>query len=166
MLRIASMLFAAVLAAVGWFIVTTTRELPSTVATHFGPGFLANGGMARDDYLVFSLTFSILVPLVVAGIVGWIPRLFPKLVNVPNRDYWLAPERRAATLESLALSGIALGALLSTFMGGVHWLILKANAVVPPRLPANAFWTLMVAFLVLLTVWIGALWTRFRNVAN
>jgi hypothetical protein len=57
------MLFAAVLAAVGWLIVTTTRELPSTVATHFGAGFLANGWMARDDYLVFSLAFSILVPL-------------------------------------------------------------------------------------------------------
>jgi hypothetical protein len=26
-------------------------------------------------------------------------------------------------------------------MGGVHWLILQANAVVPPRLPADAFWT-------------------------
>ena len=166
MLRICSLLFAVVLIVVGWFIVTTTAGLPASVASHFGGGWLANGWMARDDYLVFSLAFSTLLPLIVAAIVGWLPRLYPNLVNVPNRDYWLVPERRTTMLDTLALSGVALGALLSIFMGGIHGLILKANAVVPPRLPAGDFWTLLIAFLVLLTVWIGVLWTRFRNVGN
>jgi hypothetical protein len=164
MLRTCSLLFAGVLIVVGWFVATTTSSLPGSVATHFGTGLLANGWMARDDYLVFSLAFSTLLPVFVAGVVGWLPRLFPKLVNVPNRDYWLAPERSAATLERLAVSGVSLGALLSIFMGGVHWVILQANAVVPPRLPAGAFWTVVISFLVLLTAWIGTLWTRFRNI--
>ena len=163
-MRIWSMLFGVVLIAVAWFVVATTGNLPPSVATHFGASYLANGWMARDDYLVFSLTFSTPLPIVVAGVVGWLPRLFPKLVNVPNRDYWLTPERSAVTLDRLAISGLALGALLSAFMGGVHWLILQANAVVPPRLPARDFWALLIAFLMLLTMWIGALWTKFRNV--
>ena len=166
MLRMSSTLFAVLLVVVGGFVATTTGSLPPSVATHFGGGYLANGWMGRDDYLVFSLTFSTLLPLVVAGIVGWLPRLFPHLVNVPNRDYWLAAERRALTFERLAISGVALGALLSFFMGGVHWLILQANALVPPRLPAREFWTLLIVFLVLLTAWIGVLWTKFRNVGT
>ena len=30
-----------------------------------------------------------------------LPRLAPNLINIPNRDYWLAPERRVATLAAL-----------------------------------------------------------------
>ena len=99
MLRLCSMLFAAVLIVVAWFIVATTGQLADPVATHFGSDYLANGFMTRDGYLAFSLAFSTLLPVIVAGAVGWLPRLFPRSVNVPNRDYWLAPERRAATLD-------------------------------------------------------------------
>ena len=68
--------------------------------------------------------------------------------------------------DSATVDGDATAETVESALERVHWLILEANAVVPPRLPANAFWTLMAVFLVLLTVWIGALWTRFRNVAN
>jgi hypothetical protein len=46
----------------------------------------------------------------------------------------------------------------------VHWLILQANAVVPPRLPARPFWTMLIAFLAAVAFWIWAFWSRFRDV--
>jgi serine/threonine-protein kinase len=163
MLRICSMSFAAVLVVVAWFIVTTTGDLGDPVATHFDGGLLANGWMQRSEYLAFSLTFSAVLPLVIVAIVGWLPRLFPASVNLPNRDYWLAPERSAATFETVAVWAILLGALLSIFMAGVHWLILQANAVVPPQLPAKPFWTMLIAFLAVFAFWIWAFWSRFRD---
>jgi len=166
MLRISSMLFAAVLIAVAWFIVTTTGQLGDTVATHFGAGFLANGWMQRGEYLATSLTFATVLPAIVAGIVGWLPRIFPRYVNIPHRDYWLAPERSAATLETIAVRALLLGALLSFFMGGVHWLIVQANAVAPPRLPAQLFWMMLIAFLTAFAFWIWAIWSRFRDVPS
>jgi hypothetical protein len=166
MLRLCSMLFAAVLIVVAWFIVTTTGRLADVVATHFGGDYLANGFMTRDGYLAFSLAFSTVLPVIVAGAVGLLPRLFPRSVNVPNRDYWLAAERRDATLESIAIRAILLGALLAIFMVGVHWLILQANAAVPPQLPARAFWAMLIAFLVAFAAWIVAFWSRFRNTAG
>ena len=166
MLRVCSVLFAAVLIAVAWFIVTTTGRLGAAVATHFAGGFLANGWMQRGDYLTFSLTFSTVLPVIIAAMVGWLPRLFPGAVNIPHRDYWLAPQRRAATFERLAVQGVLLGILLSVFMAGVHWLILQANAIIPPRLPAQPFWTLLIAFLTAFAFWIWAFWSRFRNVAQ
>ncbi len=166
MMRLCSMLFAAVLIVVAWFIVTTTGHLAEPVATHFGGDYLANGFMTRDGYVAFSLAFSTVLPVIVAGAVGWLPRLFPRAVNVPNRDYWLAPERRDATLESIAIRAILLGGLLALFMAGVHWLILQANAAVPPQLPARAFWTMLIAFLVAFAAWIGGFWSRFRDTAG
>ena len=166
MLRLCSLLFALVLIVAGWFIVTTTGQLPDPVATHFGTGYLANGWMTRDGYLAFSLAFSVFLPVIVAGVVGWLPRLFPRSVNVPNKDYWLASERSAATFESIAVRAVVLGGLLAAFMAGVHWLILKANAAVPPQLPARLFWMMLIAFLIAFAAWIGAFWSRFRNVAK
>jgi hypothetical protein len=164
MLRICSMLFAVVLLVVAWFIVTTTRQLGDTVATHFAGGFLANGWMQRGEYLAFSLIVSTVLPVIIAAIVGWLPRVFPGSVNVPHRDYWLAPERSAATFETIAVRAVLLAALISVFMAGVHWLILQANAVIPPRLPAKLFWTLLIACLTAFAFWIWAFWSRFRDV--
>jgi hypothetical protein len=166
MLRICSILFVAVLVAVAWFIATTTAQLGDSVATHFGGGFLANGWMQRDGYLRFSFTFAIVLPAIVAGIVGWLPRIVPRYVNIPYRDYWLDPERCAATFETIAVRGLLLGALLCVFMGGVHWLILQANAVVPPRLPAQLFWTMLIAFLTAFAFWVWAFWSRFREIPS
>jgi hypothetical protein len=162
-LRICSMLFSAVLIVVAWYIVTTTRQLGDPVATHFGGGFIANGWEQREDYRRFALSFSTVLPVIVAGIVGWLPRLFPRYVNLRHRDDWLAPERSAQTFESIAVRAPLLGTLLSVFMGGVHWLILQANAVVPPRLPAGPFWTMLIAFLTAFAFWIWAFWSRFRE---
>ena len=163
MLRLCSILFAAVLFVVVWFVATTTAQLGDPVATHFGSGFVANGWERRDSYLRFALSFSTVLPVIVALIVGWTPRLFPRFVNLPHRDYWLAPERRAATLETIAVRAVLLGALLSVFMGGVHWLILQANAAVPPRLPPNLFWMMLIAFLTAFAFWVWAFWSRFRD---
>ena len=164
MFRICSILFAAVLFVVAWFVVATTGQLGDPVATHFGAGFAANGWEQRDSYRSFALAFSVVLPVLVAAIVGWLPRLLPRYVNLPHREYWLAAERRAETFESIAVRALLLGALLSVFMAGVHWLILQANAVVPPRLPAQLFWTMLIAFLTAFAFWIWAFWARFRDV--
>jgi fructose-specific phosphotransferase system IIC component len=164
MLRIAMTLFVLVLIAVGSFVVATTGHLTDPVATHFDRDFLANGWMTRDGYLRFTLAFATLVPVFVALAVGGLPRVAPRSVNLPNRDYWLAPERRATTLDGIAARACVLGALLAVFIAGVHALILQANATVPPQLPAAPFWTLLGVLLVVFAIWVGAFWRRYRAV--
>jgi hypothetical protein len=166
MLRFCLMLFALLLIIVAWFIVTTTGQLADPVATHFGSGYLANGWMTRDGYLAFSLGFSVFLPVVIAALVGWLPRIASGPLSLPNRDYWLSPERRTATLGSITVRAIALGGLFASFMAGVHWLILQANATVPTQLPARLFWAMLIAFLAIFTVWIGMFWSKCRNVAG
>jgi len=164
MQRIACLLFALLLIVVGAFIVATTGQLPDRVASHFGAGNLANGWMTRGGYLAFMLAFALLFPVVIVGAVGWLPRVRAKSINIPHRDYWLAPSRRDATMATLASHACWLGCLLTVFIAGIHFAVLEANAAVPPRLPADFFWTLLAGFLAAVALWIGALYLRFRNV--
>ena len=64
------------------------------------------------------------------------------------------------------MRALLLGTLLSVFMGGVHWLILQANAMAPPRLPVQLFWTMLIAFLTAFAFWVWAFWSRFREIPS
>ncbi len=161
--RLSTIVFVFLLIAVAAFVVVTTEQLPLRVASHFGAGDLPNGWMTREGYLVFMLVFATLLPVFVVALVGWLPRLAPASIGIPHREHWLAPGRRATTMAALAAHACWLGALLALFVASVHFTILEANAAVPPRLPADHFWMLLVAFLAALVLWIAALFLRFRN---
>jgi hypothetical protein len=164
MQRVSFLTFLLLLIVVGSFIAATTGQLPARVASHFGAGNLPNGWMSREGYLLFMLGFALVFPIVIVAAIGWLPRIAPRSINVPDREYWLDPSRREATLASLATYAYWLGCLLALFIVGVHYAVLVANASVPPRLPADLFWALMIGFLAALALWIGALVLRFRHV--
>lgn len=148
-------IFAAV------FVIYTTRYLPESVATHFDGNNQANGWMSRDGYLLFILSFMIGISTFVSFIVGTLPRRFPQWTNVPNRDYWLAAERRDESLRYLDAHGKRLGCLIVMMMLGMHYVILKANHMQPPMLPASTFSAILFSFVLALVWWIVRLYRRF-----
>jgi len=155
-------LFLAALVATAAFVLATTSGLPGRVGTHFGPGGAADGWMTRDGYRLYMLAFVLLfVPFIVA-MVGILPRLFPRLVNLPHREYWLAPERSEATFAFLAGHACGFGVLTLGLLAGVHWLLLDANRASPPHLATAPFVALLATFFVLLAAWMVALLRRFR----
>lgn len=162
MRRLPCVLVLAAMVVTTAFVLGTTSALPDRVATHFGPGGLADGWMTPQGYRVYMLAFALgFVPFIVA-MVGLLPRAFPGAVSVPNRTWWLAPERREATLAFLLGHACRLGVLMAAMLAGVHWLVLEANQATPPRLATAPFVTLLVAFLVLLGMWLVAIYRRFR----
>jgi uncharacterized protein DUF1648 len=158
-------LFVMLLIAVSGVVAGTSGALPERVASHFSAAGLANGYMSRDAYRIFMLAFGFGVPLVVVALIAWLPRLAPNLINIPNRDYWLAPERREATLAALDACALWLGCLLTAMAGGVHWLIIRANAGTPPKLENSLLFTLLGAFVSGLVCWIIVLMWRFRKIS-
>lgn len=147
----------------GGYVYFSAQHLPPVVASHFVAGGAANGFMPRGTYvgLMVALTsgFSLLLP-VLASIVDFVP---PERFNLPNRDYWLAEERRADTLAFLHWHGAFLGVLLAAFLCFVHWLVLRANAVQPPLFPERTLITALPLFLIVMAIWIGTLFLRFRR---
>jgi hypothetical protein len=160
---VSMLVFVLLEITVAAFVAATTGQLPDRVASHFGQDNFPNGWMPRDAYLSFMVGFALLLPAVVVAGIALTPRLTPRRVNLPHREYWLAPERRAATMTTLSAYACWLGVLIALFIGGIHYSILVANAIVPPRLPAALFWTLLIGFCGALVLWTGALYLRFRN---
>jgi len=157
-------LVVSILAAV-WHIDATVYLLPESVATHFAGGGRPNGWMTRGGYRTFMLLFVTVLPLFMAAMAGGLPRLFPNATNIPNRHYWMAPERREAALDFLTAHACWLGCLMVVFILGIHILLLQTNHSVPVRLPTRAFFGMLGGFALALLVWILVLVRRFRRPA-
>jgi uncharacterized membrane protein len=158
--RLLFVLLLVVAPAVIW---ATAAPMPARVATHFGRGGYANGWMTHDGYLLFILAFTVLLPAFVVVMVGVLPQAIGSRAGIPNRNYWLAPERRAATLSAMASHACWLGCLLVVFLVAIHLLTVEANTVTPARLSESALVGVMTAFGIGILLWVLALWARFRR---
>lgn len=144
-------------------IVLTADRLPRRVAVHFGAEGLANGFATREAYVALTVCVAVLAPAVVAIAIALSVRHFPRLLNLPNRDYWLAPARRDETAAYLMGHAAWLAAALAVFSLAIHLLVLRANHVVPARLETGSFVVALLAFGVMMVAWVGALARRFRR---
>ena len=154
-------LFLVVLVAAGVFVWLTSGGLPPVVASHFGPGGEANGYVGRGTYTLLMLALVVAVPALVASSTLLVRVLPPQLVNLPNKRYWLAPERRAASLEALGSLGLRFAVALAVFLCFVHWLVVQANSVQPPRLQESWFLVGLSVFGAVTLVWVVSLFRRF-----
>jgi uncharacterized membrane protein len=156
-------LFLALSAAALGFVVVSAGALPERVASHFARGGLPNGWMTRGSYLTVVAFSATLLPLATVLLLSVVTRVLPRALNMPNRDYWLAPERREATRAALAGFGWAFACILTLFFAGIHWTILDAHTNAPPRLAEAPVHALVIGFAIAVAVWVVALILRFRS---
>ncbi len=154
-------IFLALLVLAGAFVKSTSAGLPAVVASHFGPGGAANGFMGKGTYEVFMLALVVGVPALVAFSPRLLRNMPPKLVNLPHRQYWLAPERRAATLKSLSSLTLWFAMALAVFLSFCHWLVVCAHATQPPELPGIWFFAGLGLFSAFTLSWVLVLFRRF-----
>ena len=137
-------------------------RLPERIATHFNAAGEADGHDNKVHFAVVQGCIMAFIPVLLAGLSWLLPRLPVSMINVPHREYWLAPERRAATQEAVARFLLLMAAVILSFLAGLMHLILQANLTAKPRLGAGvwALTAVQVAFIVAALV--GLLW-RFRK---
>ena len=135
--------------------------MPEVVASHFVAGGAANGFMPRGQYVGLMLAVVLLVPLLLFFIGRLSSRLPTQFINLPNRQYWLAPERRAATLASLGNFGVWAAYATLGFLCLVHWFVVQANLQHPPRLEQPPLVGAMSLFFVALFIGILIVLGRF-----
>ena len=100
--------------------------LPEKMPTHFGPDGTADGWMNKSGFAGFQLGMTALLTLVFLGI-GWLMKVLPaEAVNLPNKGYWLAPERRADTIRRLGDQFASLGVAVNLFFLGVQDAVVRA----------------------------------------
>jgi hypothetical protein len=145
-----------------YFITRTTDQLPLMVASHFDAGGYPTAFVPRARYFHFVLTLGIGAPL---ALVALLTAVYSRAADMklPNRDYWLAPERIGQTRDRLVAHGIWFGPLLISMVCFAHWLELKANRSLPAHLPNDLVYAGLITFFFITVGWIAALLLAFRR---
>ena len=93
-MRTRLLLLALVAVQIAWY----WPHLPHVIASHFDVGGRPNGWMSREAFVGVYVGVVVLLTVVFSGI-----RFVPaSLWNLPNKEYWLAPGRRDATIARVA----------------------------------------------------------------
>jgi len=96
-------------------------RLPDPIASHFGRDGTPDGWMGKASFLNFAATLLGLFTLLFLGMRFWVAKIPASLINLPHKDYWLAPERREATLEFIGRHMLWFGsATLALFADMFH----------------------------------------------
>jgi uncharacterized membrane protein len=151
-----------VLLYAGFFgcLALTAPQLPERVASHFGAGGEPNGWMSRSAYLQFIGIFGAVVPLFIVVVFRSLP---VNLINVPNRDFWFAPERSAQSRDYLFRQSFWFASLMIVFFTGIHLAIVQANGHSPAQLSLPSLLGVAGFFLLGLLIWTANLFRHFSR---
>lgn len=101
------------------------------------------------------------------GIGKLLPRIPNSMINIPNREYWLAPERRAETMSANESVLVWIAACTAWLMVGGFQLTFEAN--VNPQgdqsLNTMAFFVMMVVYSIAIVICVVFLIRRFSKPA-
>jgi uncharacterized membrane protein len=161
--RVPRALFFAIILAAFAQCIHDFPLLPDRLASHFGASGLPNGWMTKTQFFI---TYA-LVLLPVLFIEFWLHRKVSKTpqakLNLPNKEYWLAPERRTETFsyfESFfAWYGCAFLFVVAVVMG----LAMRANFYTPPQLPTVLVVSILLAFVLFNVGAVAATYWRFST---
>ncbi|MCE5232065.1 MAG: DUF1648 domain-containing protein [Mizugakiibacter sp.] len=159
-----SKFFPVFVLAAAAFVWLSGQSMPAVVASHFGASGQADAFAPREGYVRFMTALVLLLPVLVVYLPNWLLARVGFAVNLPNKRYWMAPERREETLAYLRGNAFRLGYLLVGLLAYVHWLVVRANAAVPPALDAAWLVGGLVAFVVGAGACVLALVRRFARV--
>jgi uncharacterized membrane protein len=136
--------------------------LPEHVAVHFGLGGAPDGWASSQVSTLMMLGMHTLLFVGLSLSPNRLAKVPSKWISLPNRDYWLAPERRAQTMERLSRSMWHFGTALFLFMFFIGLLTIRANLSDPVRLDERSLLIALGVFLAYTAFWTVALLRAFR----
>jgi hypothetical protein len=123
------------------------------MAVHFGAGGTPNGWASHGVYLATLALIGLLLPLGVVALVARLSASHPETLNVPGKEYWFHPARRAEGVRRVTEHMWWLACLMLALALGTHGVLLAANAHASPRLSEGLFVILLGGFLFGLVWW-------------
>ncbi len=136
--------------------------LPDRIASHFNLMMQPDRWSPKNAVMLLDLSLI----LAFAGLfhlIAWVIGKFPtSWINLPNKDYWMRPERKGQTLNQLATFFIWLGNVTLLFIVVTFNLTYQAN--LSPGQKAHNFWVALGLFLITLAFMIYHLFKRFSTI--
>jgi hypothetical protein len=159
--RIPWIAFALVLLCAIFYFSNTVSSLPPLVASHFDGAGFPTAHMTRAFYTKFVFGMGVGFPIAMVALLSVV---YSKAndMKLPNRYYWLAPERIAQTRALLVAHGVWFGCLMVAMVCYMHWLVMAAHRSVPPHLSNQLVMGGLLVFMGIALGWVIALLRGFR----
>ena len=136
-------------------------QLPNVVASHFNARGAANGWQTKQAFFGVLVIVSAVVAIVGFAVPKMISVLPSQLINLPNKSYWLAPERAAETMEffQTTLAWFACALFLFNILVFDYAIQINLNPQHPPS--SARFWYTLAGFLGFVFVWTVRILAKF-----
>lgn len=142
-------------------VATLWSELPPMMASHFGASGAPDGWQSRGNFFLMFGSVTGLTVMLLATVPLWLRWIPVDLVNLPNRHYWLAPERKVEALARLGGFMNWMTFMTAALMLVILELVMQAN--IERRGLANAPFLIAIgAYLVGTIIWVAAIFRAFR----
>lgn len=125
---------------------------PATVPLHYGPSGVPDRWGTRGELLAVHVGIIGVGSALFLALPALLGRLPPSLVNLPNKHYWLAPERRAQTTLTLASWCGVVGTALNVFVVALQ--AAQGTGSSAPRAPMLGVTLAFVTFMLGACVWL------------
>lgn len=120
--------------------------LPEMVATHFNASGNPNGWGTKGATLAFEIGITSGISLLLFAIPIIMKKSRGKALNLPNKEYWLSPERRDFTIQTVAKYLNYLTTTLLLFFFFLFQQISESNISGYPSL-GTSFWFLFLGLI-------------------
>ena len=135
--------------------------LPEVIPSHFDVAGNVDGEMAKASFCTFIISLHVLC-LIIVPFIGILTRFLPdSMVNVPNKEYWLASERRKETIGKasfiLNFTGWATSLLLIGLFQLSSLVAINERATINPE-----FHWLLIFYLSMIFGMVGFVMLKFR----
>lgn len=136
-------------------------RLPERMASHFDGSGAPNAWSSPTAFFLTLLAVELVavVPLLFVG--PWLRRQPDSAINLPNKAYWLAPERREQALEKVARALLEFGIMTQLLVLYAVQLALQANLGASATLSPDLRTALAVYFVVT-ALWLVRVVTDYR----
>lgn len=122
-------------------------QMPQRMASHFAADGHVNGWQSREAFFVIMFLVTSASALVCFLAPRQIAARTNARINLPNRDYWLAPERREATMRFISATMAWFGSCLLFVLIAGTFLALQANLRPDGRFNSEAMLVVLGVFL-------------------
>jgi uncharacterized membrane protein len=138
-------------------------RMPEKVAIHFGPLGLPDSWATRDmNCMLGIMVFCIMTALMILA--PHLIRVVPvSLVNLPHKDYWLAPARREETITEVSARLYAFGSAVNLFFVAVTCLVWLANRSDPVKLDTTSVLLCLGCFMFFTAAWLYSFLRYFHR---
>jgi len=136
-------------------------RLPEQVAHHFGGSGQPDAWGGKMHFLIVYLATVAVMAISFLGVGLALPKIPNSAINLPNKDYWLAPERRQQTLDYMLPPFLWLGSLTMLLLLDIFHQSFRVHLGKATSL--DHFWISMGVYLVVTTVWGIAIYKKFSK---